>query len=261
MLEVSRADRLRFGAAALRHPEATMPAPRWILFTAGLLFAGLGMACSSGSDLITGSDTFEPQFSKPGGCPDHPSCGSGGGSGGEERQVTLDISGNVIAAGQGAAIEKESNARLTLVADTDFTDELSLLAAADFPSPGSLGACVTDPADLESTDPVALQDLIDRFDDTPQLRKLAVNVNLNNLGQPGGGGSVFHTWNDYDGDGNQYRTRVTESFLRRGDAVTVELIGVDTYRFTGGSVVSWNTSTDQAIACPNTGTVTIAITR
>lgn len=238
-----------------------MPAARWTLLTAGLFLAGLAISCDSRSDLITDTDTLEPQFSKPGGCPGHPSCGSGGGSGGDTRQVTLDISGDATANAQGAAIEKESNAGLTLVSDTDFADALDFLAAAGSPTVGGLGACVTDPADLESSDPAGLQNLIDHFVDADQARRLAVTVNLKHLGEPGGGGTLFHTWNDTDGDGDQYRTRVTESSLRRGDAVTVELTGVDTYTFTGGSVVSWNTSTDQAIACPNLGSVTVAITR
>lgn len=237
-----------------------MAAPRWILVTLGLAFAGLGVACNSGSDLITGSDRFEPQFSKPGGCPDHPSCGSGGGSGGDARQVTLDITGDVTASGQGAAIEKESNAGLTLVADTDFADALHFFAAAGSPGVGSLGGCVTDPANLEVVDPVGLQGLIAHLEDLTQQRSLAVTVNLKNLGEPGGGGGLNHTWRD-DGDGMQYRTRVTESSLRRGDRVTVVEGPADTFTFTGGSVVSWNTSTDQAMACPNSGSVTITINR
>jgi len=235
-----------------------MNLPRGTLLATALFTIGI-VGCGNG-DGILGSETFEPQFSKPGGCPDHPSCGSSDGPGGDARQVTLDISGNVIASGQGAAIEKESNAGLTLVSDTDFADALSFSTAAGSPTPGSLGGCVTDPADLATTDPAAVQRLIDHYDDGDRLRSLAVVVNLKNLGEPGGGGLLNHTWHD-DGDDMQYRTRVIESSLRKGDRVTVVEGPTDVFTFTGGSVVSWNTSTGEAIACPNVGSVTVALTR
>lgn len=234
-----------------------MDLPQKTLLTAVLFVIGT-VGCSNG-DRILGSETFEPQFSKPGGCPDHPSCSSGG-SGDDSRQVTLDFSGDVTATGQGAAIEKESKAGLTLVSDTDFADAFSFSTAAGSPTPTSLGGCVTDPVDLATTDPAAVQRLIDHYDDGDRLRSLAVVVNLKNLGEPGGGGTLNHTWHD-DGDDMQYRTRVIESSLRKGDRVTVVEGPADVFTFTGGSVVSWNTSTGEAIACPNVGSVTVTIHR
>jgi len=54
---------------------------------------------------------------------------------------------------------------------------------------------------------------------------------------------------------------VIESSLRPGDPTVVTSPSEDVYVYTGGSIVSWDTSTDEALACPNGGSVTMTLNR
>ena len=181
------------------------------------------------------------------------------GQGGEV--VTIDLSGDATATDQAAEITVESASKLLIQGISGFVDQLSFFAAAGFPTIGSLGGCVTNPPDLETADPASLQRLIDRLEDVSQVRGIAIQIDRKKLGQASRNNGINHTWND-DADGHQIRTRVIDSDLRdRRDFVTVTEGPVDVFTFTGGSVVSWDTSTDQAIACPNGGSVVVTVNR
>ena len=179
--------------------------------------------------------------------------------------ATVDITGDATATGQPVIIEKDSKNHLVVGADQPgFADVLSFWVAAGSPTITDLGGCGTDPADLVSTDPTAVQRLIDRLEDPVQARGFRFKVNRrdpDNLT-----GAVIHTWFDDgdDGDGHQYRTWVIESFLRGGPEPTVTKHLTETeeiYTYTGGSIVSWDLDTNEVLACPNGGTVTVTLNR
>lgn len=222
------------------------------------LTAILCLACAEEPESVTGVDRLEVSFAKPV-CPGHPSCGDPPAPGG---YVTVDLTGDMTtSAAQNAVISKDSrNALAGSGGGEDFTivDALDLFAAAGAPSPAAPGGCVTDPPDLASTDPTAVQRLIDRLTDSPRSRDFRFTVNRKDPADMTG--AINQSWLD-DGDGHQYRTRVIESSLRPGDPPVVTSPSEDVFVFTGGSVVSWDTTTDEVLACPNGGSVTMTLNR
>ncbi|MDX1579640.1 MAG: hypothetical protein R3266_14235, partial [Gemmatimonadota bacterium] len=113
-----------------------------------------------------------------------------------------------------------------------------------------LGDCVTDPVDLASTDAAAVQRLSDRLTDALQSRTFRFTVDRTDPANMTG--HINQSWFD-DGDGRQYRTRVTEA------AVTSP--GADVYVYAQGSIVSWDMSTNDKLVCPNGGSVTMTLDR
>ena len=63
-------------------------------------------------------------------------------------------------------------------------------------------------------------------------------------------GAINQSWFD-DGDGEQYRTRVS--------GATVTSPATDAYTYTQGDIVSWDMSTDDKLTCPNGGSVTLTL--
>ncbi|MDX1747116.1 MAG: hypothetical protein R3324_14355, partial [Halobacteriales archaeon] len=190
--------------------------------------------------------------------PDHPSCKD------EEPAPagdgTVDLTGDVTTdSPQPVVISKDSRNHLAGSGggeDFSIVDALDLFAAAGSPSRTDLDGCVTDPSDLASTDPDAVQRLIDRLTDGSQSRTFRFTVNRKDPANMTGG--INQTWVD---DGRQYRTRITESSLRPGDAPVVTSPSDDVYVYEEGSIVSWDMSTDEALACPNGGSVTMTLNR
>lgn len=215
-----------------------------------LLGVVLLQSCEPGSDSITGTETS--RFAKPS-CPGHPSCQDPPAPAGDG---TVDVSGDVItAATQTVVIGKDSRNSFEVSGagvDNSIEDELA------FSIPAGMDGCVTDPADLALTDPSAVQRLVDRLSDATQPRTFRFKVDRkdpDNLT-----GALIHTWTD-DGDGHHYRTRLIRSSLRPDDPTVVTIPSQDVYVYTGGSIVSWDTSTDEALACPNLGSVTVELHR
>jgi len=222
------------------------------------LVAILALACGDASRAVTGVDGPDVRASKPT-CPGHPSCGDPPAPAGN---ATVDLTGDITtASSQGVVISKDGrNALAGSGGGDDFSivDALSLFGAAGSPTPAALGGCVTDPADLASADPAAVQRLIDRLTDASRSRDFRFTVNRKDPDNMTG--AINQSWLD-DGDGHGYRTRIIESSLRPGDPPIVTSPSEDVYVYTGGSVVSWDTSTNEAIACPNGGSVTMTLNR
>lgn len=221
----------------------------------GVVATVLGLACVDQGSVAEplGPDV---QFAKPT-CPGHPSCGDEPAPAG---YATVDLAGDVTtSSAQAVVISKDSRNQLAgSGGGEDFTivDALSLAAAAGLP--GALGACVTDPPDLASTDLPAVQRLIERLTDTSRSRTFRFVVNRKDPANMSG--TLNQSW-FHDGDGHRYRTRVIESSLRPGDPTVVTSPSADVYVYTQGSIVSWDTSTDEALACPNGGSVTLTLHR
>jgi len=225
------------------------------------LTAILALACGDVTSSVTGVDGSDVRASKPT-CPGNPSCGDPPAPAGN---ATVDLAGDITtASAQPVVISKDSRNALAgsggLSDDFDIVDALSLFAAAGSPTatPAGLGGCVTDPADLVSTDPLAVQRLIARLTDASRSRTFRFTVNRKDPDNMTG--SINQSW-AHDVDGHQYRTRIIKSSLRPDDPSIVTSPSDDVYVYTGGSVVSWDTSTGEALACPNGGSVTMTLSR
>jgi hypothetical protein len=214
-----------------------------------ILCAAFVTGCDSVAESLIGTDVPDPLSAKPE-CPGHPSCQDPVAPAGD---ATADISGNVLTTvSQPVVISKDSKNFLAgSGGDVDYSveNELSLISAA------VLDECVKDPEDMDET---TFNRLVDRLDDAPQLRTFRFTVNRKDPSNMRGG--INQSWID-DDDGRQYRTRITESSLRPGDLVSVSEGPTDEFTYSGGSVVSWDMTTGEAIACPNTGSVTLSLTR
>ena len=237
-----------------------LPSSRRTLNAAALLslliLAAHATGCEPADPPILGPDTATPQLAKPGACPDHPSCKPEGDPGDvPSGTVDMRVDGLLVVDDQGVDISKDNQATLELQETPGFTGALAYAAAAGSPSTADLGDCVTDPADLLSTDATAVQRLIDRLEDPDQERSTFVAA----VERKKGTGRLFQTWSD-DGDGMSYRTRLTTSTLLPDLVVSATESG-DVLTYTGGSIVSWNTSTNEALACPNQATVVVELTR
>lgn len=239
----------------MRFPRGTNPlhaamiVPRGALVLAALLMAGISLGCDPGSDLIAGTDVPEVRFDKPS-CP-HPSCGDEPAPAGN---ATVDLTGNVTASSQEVVISKDSRNQL---AGSGAGEDFSIVDALDFS--GDLGVCVTDPPDLDAA---AVTRLTQRLvENLSRSRTFRFTVNRKDPDNMHGG--INQTW--LAADGHQYRVRVTESSLRPGDRPVVESTstGPNTveYEYSEGSIVSWDTTTDEALACDYLGSVTMALTR
>jgi hypothetical protein len=241
-------------------PRGTVTLPRGTLLPTALLIAGIGLGCDPGSDLIAGTDVPEVRFERPGGCPDHPSCKPDGDPGsGASGTVDMTVDGVLAADDQPVDIAKDSKSNLNLIGGQLFESSLSYFTAAGSPAPGALGACVTDPPNLDNA---TLTRLIARFTDGAQERGFVVSIDRKNIGNPSrSDGLINQTWWDVDGDGRQYRTRLINSFLLRDEVVTVVEGPPDTFTFTGGAIVSWDMGTNEVLACPNVGTAVVTLVR
>lgn len=226
-------------------------------FSLAVVVAIFGLGCADRGS-VTELDSPDVRFDRPT-CPGHPSCGDEPAPAGN---ATVDLEGDVTtASSQPVVISKDSKNHLAgSGGDEDFSivDELSLFAAAGSPSPEALGGCVTDPSDLASTDPTAVQRLIDRLTDGSQSRTFRFAVDRKDPSNMTG--RINQSWTD-DGDGRQYRTRIIESSLRPGDQPVVTSPSEDVYEYREGSIVSWDMSTDEALACPNGGLVRMTLNR
>jgi hypothetical protein len=223
--------------------------------------AGVSLGCEPGSDLITGTDVPEVRFDRPGGCPGHPSCKDDDEPGsGASGTIDMTVDGVLVADDQPVDISKDSKSNLELIGGPLFESALGYFTVAGSPTPGTLGAlgCVTDPPNLG--DPT-VQRLINRLTDAAQERKFVVAVNRKAMGNPSrSDGRINQTWwDDVDTD-EQYRTRLIDSSLL-DELVTIVEGPEDTFTFTGGAIVSWDTGTNEALACPNVGTVVVILTR
>jgi hypothetical protein len=126
------------------------------------------------------------------------------------------------------------------------------------PTPAALGGCVTSPSDLAATDPGAVQRLINRLTDASRSRTFRFTVNRKDPANMTG--ALNQSW-WHDGDGHQYRTRIITSSLRPDDPTVVTSPTEDVYVYMAGSIVSWDMSTDESLACPNGGSVTMMLNR
>ncbi|MDX1393065.1 MAG: hypothetical protein R3195_01695 [Gemmatimonadota bacterium] len=216
-----------------------------------LAITALVIGCSDPKG-VSGPDATDVRFAKPS-CPGHPSCGDPPAPAGN---ATIDLTGDVTtASSQPVVISKDSKNWLSGSGggqDFDIVDALSLFAAAGSPTPAALGGCVTDPPDLAASDPAGLQRLIDRLTDAPQSRDFRFAIDRKVADDMNG--NINQTWFD-DVDGRGYRTRVS------GADVTSP--STDVYDFTGGSIVSWDTSIGEEIEliCPNGGSVRMTLNR
>lgn len=217
--------------------------------TLAVVVTAMALGCADHGD-VAGPDAPDVQFDRPS-CPGHPSCGDPPPPGGA---ATVDLTGDVTTAGsQPVVISKDSRNALAGSGggeDFDIVDELSLLVAAGSPTLADLRGCVTDPPDLITADPGAVQRLIDRLTDAPQSRTFRFHVNRKDPDDMTG--HIYQSWFD-DGDGRQYRTRVTASAVTSPSA--------DVYVYTGGGIVSWDMSTGEELICPNGGSVTMTLNR
>jgi hypothetical protein len=179
--------------------------------------------------------------------------GSGGGGGGQDHGITLTFSGNITSAAQAASIDRDTKFTFKILAGADnglseFEDTFQLsLGVAD------LNDCVVDPAGADASDVIA------HLDDAVQVRdRIVIQINKHTFPYKG---IIYHNWDD-DDNGMSYRTWLKESDLRPGFPVTVtKTPDADEYTFTDGSIVSWNTTTGVAMACPFTGSITVTVTR
>ena len=223
-----------------------------VLFT-----ALLGIGCGDALPTDTAVDV-DARMGKPT-CPGHPSCGDPPAPAGNG---TVELAGaTTTASEQAIVISKDSRNQLAgSGAGDDFTivDALAFFAAAGSPTLGALGGCVTDPPDLASSDPAALQRLIDRLTDAAQSRTFRFTVQRKDPANMSG--SINQSWFD-DGDGRQYRTRVTTTSHRPGSPTVVTSPAQDVYVYTEGSIVSWDMSANVLMACPNGGSVTMTLNR
>jgi hypothetical protein len=241
-----------------------MKVPR-VLILASTLMVAFVISCDWPSASVSGLEQDSPLF-KPGDrCnkPDPPpSCEPGGGDGGGGELVAIDLTGDATAVDRPAKIAVESAGKLEFTNFFGgFHSALSFGGAAGSPTPGSLGGCVTDPPDLATSDPPSLQRLIDRLDDAEQERVFVFNINRDELGKPARHNGLRHIWYD-DGDGRQYRTLVNANATRdRKDFATITEGPGNVFTITGGSITSWDLSTNQLIACPNGGSVTVTVNR
>ena len=223
--------------------------------------AGFATGCDLAEQPLLGPDGANSQFAKPGACPGHPSCKPEGDPGDTPSgTVQMSVEGTLVVDEQAVDLSKDNQSTLELQEAPGFSGELAYDLVAD--TTANLQSCVTDPGDLAATDPGAVARLIERLSDAEQTRStFVVVVSRNSMGNPNkSDGWIFQTWTD-DGDGNRYRTRLTSSSLLPGLLVTVEENAADVFTFTGGSIVSWDTTNGQSIACPNAGSVEVALTR
>lgn len=230
--------------ANLSRDRMTLPRVS-LLPVALLIIAGTSLGCDPGSDLMTGTDVPEVRFDKPS-CPGHPSCGDPPAPAGN---ATVDLTGNVTASSQPVVISKDSRNQL---AGSGAGEDFSIVDDLDFS--GDLGACVTDPPVL---DPAAVARLTDHLKDDPQSRTFRFTVDRKDPNNMGGG--INQSW--LDADGHRYRTRITESSLRPGDKPVVTNPSPDVYEYREGSIVSWDTTTGEALACDYLGMVTMTLIR
>lgn len=227
------------------------PGLRTTLAAAAILF---GLGCED-REFVTAPEGLDVRFAPPT-CPGHPSCKDGPAPAGD---ATVELAGDMTtSSAQPVVLSKDSKNFLAgSGGGEDFTivDALDLFAAAGSPSSGALGGCVTDPADLDAG---AVQRLIDRLTDAEQSRTFRFTVDRKDPSNMSG--RINQSWFD-DGDQRQYRTRVTESSLRPGHSPVVTSPAPDVYVYTQGSIVSWDMATDEALACPNGGSVTLTLDR
>ncbi len=183
-------------------------------------------------------------------CPGHPSCQDPTAPAGDG---TIDLTGDMITAStQPVVISRDSKNFFEGSGggfDNTIENQLSLFVAAGSPTTTSLGNCTTDPVGLLDA---TVQRLIDRLSDALQLRTFRFKVDKRDPAN--WTGALVNSWTD-DGDGHGYRTRVI------GEGVLVTEPGPDVYLYTGGNIVSWDTSTDEKLVCPNGGSVTVTVVR
>lgn len=228
-----------------RSIEAFTAPSRALFIVAAVCLAGCDQTSPSATSLEGPSMTAKPS------CPGHPSCQDPTAPAGDG---TVDLTGDMITAStQPVIISRDSKNWFEGSGggfDNTIENQLSLFVSAGSPTPASvaLGGCTTSPDGLPDA---TVQRLIDRLNDDLQIRTFRFKVDKRDPSN--WTGTLVNSWTD-DGDGHRYRTWVI------GDpAVTTP--SQDVYLYSGGTIRSWDTSTDEHLDCPSSGSVTVTVVR
>lgn len=221
-----------------------MIGPRPRLSAAVLATVLLAVGCLDQTSTTAPDDTgfeegaiaFKPS------CPGHPSCGDPPAPAGN---ATAELTGDVTTSSpQKVVISKDS--RNALAGSGAETDEFEIATTLDLQGAagGDPNDCVTDPPDLADR-----SGLWAALMDNEQYRTFRFTVNRKDPSNMTG--NIWQSWSDASG---QFRSRVS------GASVTLTiLVDGELWRYTGGSIVSWDMNTGDKLICESSGFVEMTL--